>query len=482
MNEFIRKRRCRLLVLGICLCSPSLLQAADKPSARVQVTRYDLATREDLLLGYLIAPQLSGDVPGWTILTGLSDQVGGWITQYLDARHIAGIITTSMPIEGQPALGSLDKLVTGCAARLNVDKPVVHVRASPFMTAYAVKAFGRNHLVLTSGLLNLYEGRPEELKFVVGHELGHIKCEHQELKRNAYGIVTALQAIDLAIVPDKFQNVLPTLGLGRLLSWCRASEISADRAGLLCCEDPKIAYQAMMRLLHGLNPQSKWIDASSSDFNPDAIIKDFQEWQYRPLVKFLVDIKRHQLESPFVPERLAALRSWVDAGDFRKLSERIASPQPTQLIEIRRIAAFELTDEGKTIDPYVIVFDGRKQVLRTAAGNGVRQALWEDFHSTDKGVEQPRTFSDGCPLYCEIWDDNILDDAFVGGFVIFPSSRDAVADASGHREAEYEARIQWDWKEAKPTSRAGFTRVRVRFLDRQVSPNGSSRKRGKDAP
>lgn len=70
-----------LLVVGILLSGPAVIQAADKPSSRGQVTRYDLATREDLLLGYLISPQIAGDVPGWTILSGLSDQVGGWITQ-----------------------------------------------------------------------------------------------------------------------------------------------------------------------------------------------------------------------------------------------------------------------------------------------------------------------------------------------------------------------------------------------------------------
>ena len=85
--------------------------------------------------------------------------------------------------------------------------------------------------------------------------------------------MAAVQAINVAVVPDKYQAVLPTLGLGRLYTWCRESEISADRAGLLCCGEPKVAYQAIMRLQHGLNPDSPWIDPEAKDFDPEAVIK-----------------------------------------------------------------------------------------------------------------------------------------------------------------------------------------------------------------
>ncbi|MDB5350581.1 MAG: hypothetical protein JWN86_1828 [Planctomycetota bacterium] len=67
---------------------------------------------------------------------------------------------------------------------------------------------------MTSGLLNLYAGRPEELKCVVGHELGHVKCGRLELKSKAFGVPSAARAIDVAVVPDKYQAVLPNQGPG----------------------------------------------------------------------------------------------------------------------------------------------------------------------------------------------------------------------------------------------------------------------------
>ena len=72
------------------------------------------------------------------------------------------------------------------------------------------------------------------MRAVVEHELGHVVCGHLELKQKAFGLLAAVQAINIVVVPDKYQAVLPTLGLGRLYTWCRESEISADRAGLLC--------------------------------------------------------------------------------------------------------------------------------------------------------------------------------------------------------------------------------------------------------
>ena len=442
-------------------------------------TRYEIATRDDLLFARLLAPLVRGDPTDWPILGGIGKQVGEWFDQFVGAQQIANIITEAFPVEGQPALRPIEVEVERCARTLGVAKPAVYVRNSPFTQAYVSRAFDQDHLVLTSGLLALYAGRPEELRFVIGHELGHVKCEHLELKHNAFGLMAAVQTINLAVVPDRYQNVLPTLGLGRLYTWCRESEISADRAGLLCCGEPKVAYQAIMRLQHGLDKDSPWIDPEAEGFDPQAVIKSFQQWQYQPFVKLLVDLKRHDLVHPFVPERLAALKAWADTGAYRAILGRRGDGKDDQLIEVIKIQAFELAPAGQTIDPYLIVFDEDKQVLRTATALGRREAQWRGFQSTDRGVNQPRTFRDGQPLFFEIWDSNYSYDAFIGGFVVYPDGHDSAVDKSGNRVAEYTAKILWDWKEPQAISRAGFARVTVRFLKRQASSQDkTSRKAG----
>lgn len=443
------------------------------------ITPYDFATRDDLLFTHLLAPLMKGEPTGWGILDGIGKQLGDWVNQFVGAQQIANIITEAFPVEGQLALRSLHVEVEHCARTLGVDTPKVYVRNSPFTQAYVAHAHDQNHLVLTSGLLALYAGRPEELKFVIGHELGHVKCEHLELKQKAFGLLAAVQAINIAVVPDKYQAILPTLGLGRLYTWSRESEISADRAGLLCCGEPKVAYEAIMRLQHGLNPDSPWIDPEKPDFDPALVIKNFQQWQYQPFVKLILDLKRHVLVHPFVPERLAALKAWADTGAYRSILARRAHASD-QLIEVVKIQAFELATLNETVDPYVLVFDKDKQVLKTRAGARLRDAEWHGFKTTDKGVELPRLFLDGQPLFFEIWDDNTpLPSTFIGGFVVYPDGHDAVVDKAGERVAEYTVKILWDWKDPRSIARSGFARVTFRFLTRQTDSQGvPSRKAG----
>jgi hypothetical protein len=325
--------------------------------------------------------------------------------------------------------------------------------------------------------LNLFEQRPGELRFVVGRELGHIKCGHLALKRKAYGVLSAIQAINTAVVPVRYQNVLPLLALGRLFTWCRESEFSADRAGLLCCGEPKTAYEAIMRLQHGMRADSRWIDPDAKNFDLQVVIRSFQQWQYRPFMKFILYIKEQPLEHPYYQERLAMLRTWADTGAHRTLLARREDPAADQLIEVVKIQAFELADEGKTVDPYVIVTDGDRQVLRTRRGSALRHAEWPGgFKSTDVGVDQPRGFNNGQPLFFEIWDANYFSDSLVGGFVVYPDGKDTRAGADGERLADYMARILWDWNDPQSVSRAGYARVWVKFTRRQVPVNDGAAK------
>jgi Zn-dependent protease with chaperone function len=460
------------------LASASCIRAGDAPSERV--TRFDLATREDLLFARLLEPLLRGSNPTqWSLVNDLSPQVGEWAQQFVDARQIAGVITEAFPIEGQPPFRPLDELVSECARILCMTKPIVHVRNHPLTRAYVVRANDQDHLVVTSALLNLYEQRPNELKFVIGRELGHSKCGHQDLKNKAYGLLSAFQAVNESVVPDKFQAVLPTLAVGRLYTWCRESEISADRAGLLCCGEPNLAYDAIMRMQHGLRPDSPFLNPNDDSFDADRIIRGFQQWQYRPFVKLIIDVKRHAVDFPFVPERLAALKAWAATGGHRSILARPPYSRRGDLIEIVSIDAYALAADGESVDPYVIVYDGDDRVLQTRYGTGLQSAHWEGFKTTDKSVAQPRATSAGRPLFFEIWDADFGFDTLLGGFVICPDSFDGKAIGEGAREAEYTSKIVWDWKEPRSVARQGFARVRVRFTLREASTTAQTTREAK---
>lgn len=140
------------------------------------------------------------------------------------------------------------------------------------------------------------------------------------------------------------------------------------------------------------------------------------------------------------------LKAWDDTGAYRAILGRRGDEEDDQLIEVVKIQAFELAPQVQTIDPYVIVLDEDKPVLRTATATGRREAQWRGFKSTDRGVNQPRAFRGGQPLFFESWDSNYSYDAFIGGLVVYPDGDDSAAGGSGDRVAEYTAKILWDWK------------------------------------
>ena len=459
------------VTLTLAVLAPARPGAAGPARAGGRVSRFDVATRGDLLLGHLVGPSLRGEVAEWTILGGLAGRLGDWAARFFDAQALSNLINEAFPVEGQPALGPVDGLVAECAGTLGLEKPAVWVRNSPFARAYALEAGGRCHLVLTSAMLGLFEGRPAELRFVVGRELGHVLCGHEEMRRKSYAILAAVRAIDEAAVPDRYRDVLPLLAMGRLFSWSREAEFSADRAGLLCCGEPRAAYEAIMRLQHGLRAGSPWIDPDAPGFDADAALRSLRAWEYQPFVSFVSYIKGQAADHPYYSERLAMLKRWADAGARRSILAR-GDDDGRQLVEVVRIVAYELAPPGEAVDPYVIVSDGAGQVLRTRYAPAVRDAAWEGFSPTDPGVDQPRAHRDGQPLFFEVWDDNYFGDTLVGGFVIYPDGRDAREGEGGERTAEYTARLQWDWAEPRPVSRPGHAIVTVRF-GRRAAPAGA---------
>jgi Zn-dependent protease with chaperone function len=133
----------------------------------------------------------------------------------------------------------------GCKI-LGVDEPELYVQVDPIPNAFT---FGhtRPFIVLSSGLVEMLDD--EERFFVIAHELGHIKTGHVLYTVMARNIASVVSLVGQA-----------TLGLGALLGqglvlalhdWYRKSELTADRAGLLCVQDINPAVRTFMKLAGG---------------------------------------------------------------------------------------------------------------------------------------------------------------------------------------------------------------------------------------
>ena len=423
--------------------------AADKTAVSypAYVTRYDIATERDLYYSHLLAPLCGGDdLKGWSLFKESTKHFRSTIGNFFDATVIASTITTSMPVEGNKPLARIDALVADCAKVLDVPKPNVFVRNDPVPQAYATGVQEPYILVITSGLLDLYEKSSDELRFVVGHELGHMKCRHMQTKSASVALLMILQKIDDKIVKDV--NVLPTLGLGYFCSWCRESDISADRAGLLCCQNPQIAYNALSRLLHGLRRDSDWIDPNNPDFDAEKVIEGFRYWESKPFVEFLLDIKRYSASHPFIPERIAALKAWEGSGAMAAvLSRQGARPTGYKVVDIQAIMANGLASGDEKVDPYIKVLQDRVVRFQTPVKNSVQSAAWADFN-------RPFRTEDGQPIFFEIWDSNTIKDSLLGVFAIYPRPEKTI----------YETGVRWEVYERTSSQRSGLAKVKLTFL------------------
>jgi Zn-dependent protease with chaperone function len=187
---------------------------------------------------------------------------------------------------------------------------------------YSVNAFTTGVttplIVLCSGCIDLLE--PDELRFIIGHELGHIKSGH--LLYHQVGNLIAQVGAGVGSV---------TLGAGWAVSqafllalnhWSRMSEFTADRAGLLACQSVNAASRTMVKLA-GL-PKSLFGSGVEKSFLQQA--QDFHRLDYDSMHKLAKLYLTSNQTHPWTVLRASELINWVESGDYRHVLEQCAPP------------------------------------------------------------------------------------------------------------------------------------------------------------
>jgi Zn-dependent protease with chaperone function/RNA polymerase subunit RPABC4/transcription elongation factor Spt4 len=126
--------------------------------------------------------------------------------------------------------------------------PDVYVSNRYIINAYA---FGieRYQITLFAGFIDSLS--EEELLAVIGHELGHVKCEHMLYKTMAY-ILRMFGAEFLRNLLPAGVGTLATISLQlAILHWERMAEFSCDRASILVVQDREIVASALSKLAGG---------------------------------------------------------------------------------------------------------------------------------------------------------------------------------------------------------------------------------------
>lgn len=166
-------------------------------------------------------------------------------------------------------------------------------------------------IVLNSGAVDLMTA--DELLFVIGHELGHIKSQH---------VLYHQMSMVLPFIGELVGSA--TLGLGdlvakgiqlALLNWQRMSEFTADRAGLLACQDINVAVCSMMKMA-GL-PGRYFGRTSVDSFMKQA--KDFEGVEYDMLDKTAKLLSIMWQNHPWTVARASEMLKWIESNEYQRI-------------------------------------------------------------------------------------------------------------------------------------------------------------------
>lgn len=195
---------------------------------------------------------------------------------------------------------------------LDMAEPELYITTSPMPNAYTYGQT-RPFIVLTSGLIEAMD--EEEMFFVLAHELGHIKCGHVLYKTMARNFKIVL---DIAASATFGMSGLLSAGLEMAMSdWERKSELSADRAGLICVQNQHTANIAFMKLaaaspkLYSEMDEGEFLRQIRS--YEDAADESFINKTYTALVTA-------RMSHPFLIMRAKQLDSWIQSGGFSDLT------------------------------------------------------------------------------------------------------------------------------------------------------------------
>lgn len=133
-----------------------------------------------------------------------------------------------------------------CCAILDMPVPQLYIDQRPFANAHTF-CVESPIIVMFSGLLELLD--EDEWRIVIGHELGHIKAGHVLYRQMAEFLARlALQ------VGGRTFGLGQGIGMGLFYAffhWYRQSELTADRAALLACQDVDAVVRTEMKLAGG---------------------------------------------------------------------------------------------------------------------------------------------------------------------------------------------------------------------------------------
>jgi Zn-dependent protease with chaperone function len=194
-------------------------------------------------------------------------------------------------------------------------EPNLYVSQNPLANAYSL---GSEHpyIVLNTALLDLLD--EEEIRVILAHELGHLKCDHSILIQMSFWVMGAANFLGGI-----------TLGLGKAITtglvyafyeWRRKAELSADRAALLVSDDLNLVLRTLMKCAGG--SQKYLHECNLEEFiRQGEAYRQLDQDNLNQIYKFLIYNGGNGsfLTHPFSVERVHYLQQWFNSESYRQI-------------------------------------------------------------------------------------------------------------------------------------------------------------------
>lgn len=233
------------------------------------------------------------------------DEVVKKVYGFIGERGVRLIFQADAVRVGATQFPRLNQLYSDVLTSLDwPERPELFVSQTPFANA---GAFGMDKpfIVINSGTLTLLDD--DELRNVLGHELGHVMSGHALY----HTVLVLILHVGLGALPFLAGIALLPIQLA-LLEWFRKSELSSDRAGLLACQDAPASLRVNLKFAGGG-------DMSQMDLN--AFLAQAREYEeiggaLDRIFKILGVLGRSH---PFNTVRAAELQRWIEAGTYERI-------------------------------------------------------------------------------------------------------------------------------------------------------------------
>jgi Zn-dependent protease with chaperone function len=178
----------------------------------------------------------------------------------------------------------------------------LYVTQNPFLNA-AAYGMSKPFIIVHSALERALDD--DELRFVLGHELGHVMSGHA-LYNTMIVLLYRLSMLGFPIVGLAARVVLLAL-----LEWSRKAELSCDRAGILAVQDPEPGLRVMLKFAGGTSGEASLGEfiRQSDEYRETGDLAD----QVFKVLNLL------DMTHPFPVLRVAEQRSWFESGAYERI-------------------------------------------------------------------------------------------------------------------------------------------------------------------